>query len=228
VPDIASSSSSSAPKPGIEFIAPKPTNRALIVGQTGSGKTTLARQFIADALTRRERYVVAIDMKGTLGLTPPRGCTLELVTSLAAAMKSPAELIVYRPSYVESQNEETQNKLWEWLYKRQHTTIYVDETAAVTNGDVFPFYYGAILMRGRELGLELWSATQRPLRIPQVVLSESEDVYAFRLRLPQDRQRVESLTAIPSGTIDTLEKRQFIYAPQDGAVSGKMTLNLRG
>jgi energy-coupling factor transporter ATP-binding protein EcfA2 len=226
---IATSSSSAAPSglpsTGLVSIAPLPTNRALIVGQTGSGKTTLARQFVGDALTRRGRFVVLIDMKGTLTWSFP-GIESEQAGALEQAVRSNAQLICYRPTYAESQSEVTQGALWEWLYRRMHTTIYVDETAAVTQGDVYPFYYGAVLMRGRELGLELWSATQRPLRIPQVVLSESEDVYAFRLRLPQDRARVESLTAIPAPTIAGLRKREFVYAPQDGDVSGRMTLNL--
>lgn len=222
-PNIASSNEPSA----LVALAPHPTNRALIVGQTGSGKTTLARVFVQDALTRRGRHVVVLDMKGLLNWTFP-GVTCELVTTLEAAIKSQAQCIVYRPGYLESTSADTQGKVWEWLYRRQETTVYVDETAAVTNGDVYPIYYGAVLMRGRELGLELWSATQRPLRIPQVVLSESEDCYAFRLRLPQDRARVEALTMIPADTIAELRKREFVYAPQDGDVSGRLMLKLGG
>lgn len=233
--DSISSTADDEHAPTLAQLAPLPTNRALIVGQTGSGKTTLGRCFVRDALDRRERFVVVIDMKGTLRWSFPDlekrerdPLVVHQAITLDSAVKSRARLVIYRPSYRESQDEATQGALWEWLYRRHHTTIYVDETAAVTNGDVYPFYYGAVLMRGRELGLELWSATQRPLRIPQVVLSESEDVYAFRLRLPQDRQRVEQLTAIPARTIAALRKREFVYAPQDGEVSGKMTLQLGG
>jgi energy-coupling factor transporter ATP-binding protein EcfA2 len=223
----AAPNASSAPSaPSIETIAPKPTNRALIVGQTGSGKTTLAYAFVRDALVRRDRHVVVIDSKGLIAWQFPASVEHAHVASLADAVKSPAQFICYRPTYAESQNETAQAQLWDWLYRRRNTTVYVDETAALTNGDVFPFYYGAILMRGRELGLELWSATQRPMRIPQNVLSESEDAYAFKLRLPQDRARVESLTGIPADTIAQLKKREFVYAPQDGDVSGTLTLNL--
>lgn len=213
--------------PGLASLAPQPTNRALIVGQTGSGKTTLALELVRDALTRRQRHVFVVDTKGTLTWYIP-GISSQLVSKFDDAAASKAQLIIYRPTYRESQDELIQNRVWEWLYQRGHTTVYVDETAGVTQGDVFPFYYGAILMRGRELGLELWSATQRPMRIPQVVLSESEDCYAFRLRLPQDRQRVESLTGIPARDIAALKKREFLYAPQDGEVSRKLILNLRG
>ena len=212
--------------PSIAAIAPKPTNRALIVGQTGSGKTTLAYAFVRDALVRRDRHVVVIDSKGLIAWRFPESIEQAHVATLDDAVRSSAQFICYRPTYAESVDERTMARLWDWLYRRRNTTVYVDETAAVTAGDLFPFYYGAILMRGRELGIELWSATQRPMRVPQIVLSESEDAYAFKLRLPQDRARLESLTGIPADTIEQLRKREFVYAPQDGDVSGKLTLNL--
>lgn len=215
--------SSPAERPQLAQLAPRPTDRALIVGQTGSGKSTLARVLVLDALVRRQRYVVALDHKGLL-----RWPGFTVCKTLRELLRCRERAILYRPSYEDTVNELLQGAVWEWLYKRGHTTIYADETAAIVQGDVYPYYYGACLMRGRELGLELWSATQRPLRIPQITLSESEHVYCFRLRLPQDRQRVESLTGVEADYISALAKREFVYAPQDGAVMGPFTLALPG
>ncbi len=207
------SASSSLP---LSSLIPARTNRALLVGQTGSGKTTLARWLLAS-----RRYQVVIDGKGTLKWDGyEHAARLERLTKLKSAR------LIYRPSYDALQDVDEQERLWQWLYERGNTTVYVDETASVTDGDIYPYYYGACLMRGRERGIELWSATQRPLRIPQVCLSESENVYAFRLRLPQDRQRVEQLTGIPARRIHALPKRHFLYAPQDGDVSPPLTLSL--
>lgn len=217
------SNRSELPRLTIAELAPRPTDRALIVGQTGSGKTTLAKELIRDAVERRGRHVVAVDFKGTLKLPG-----FETFTSLKKLTASKGRTLLYRPTYAETQDTAMQSRFWEWVYRRKHTTIYVDETAAVTAGEEFHFYYGAVLMRGRELGLELWSATQRPKRIPQIVLSESEHVYAFRLRLPQDRERVEQLTSLPAERIADLPKRYFLYAPQDGEIAGPLTLDLRG
>jgi hypothetical protein len=165
--------------------------------------------------------VVAVDFKGTLNYPG-----FKVYTSLAKLVAAKEPKLTYRPDYAESVDETIQERFWEWVYRRRNTTIYVDETAAITRGDLFPYYYGACLMRGRELGLELWSATQRPMRIPQVVLSESEHVYVFRLRLPQDRQRMEQLTGIEQERIHALPKLDFLYAAQDASIVGPLRLNL--
>ncbi len=197
-------------------LIPSPSDRALLVGQTGSGKTTLARYL----LTARKYRVVA-DYKGKLNWPEYTVCT-----TLRALVQNRADSLLYRPNYGESQDEEICARFWEWIYQRGNCTVYVDETAAITNGNTYPYHYGAVLMRGRELGIELWSATQRPKDIPQVVLSESEHVFAFRLRLPQDRERVEQLTGIDRQRIASLTKREFLYARQDAEVVGPLHLQL--
>lgn len=202
----------------LDELTPRKTDRALFVGMTGSGKTTLAQ-----ILLRSRGYVVAVDFKGLL-----KWPGYEVHTGIGSLARAKAPRLIYRPNYDEIRNEEIQEQVWEWLYRRGNTTVYVDETAAVTEGNVYPFYYGACLMRGREHGIELWSATQRPARIPSIVLSESEHVFAFRLRLPQDRERVEALTMIERESIAVLPKHEFLYAPQDGDIVGPLRLNLPG
>lgn len=201
-------------------LVPQRTDRAVFVGQTGSGKTTLARYLLANTTIPRP-FRLVVDYKGTLQWPEYRLCK-----NLKELTKAKDALLLYRPSLEESTDDDARNRLWEWIYRRRNTTVYVDETAAATSGDVYPFYYGGCLMRGRELGIELWSATQRPTRIPQVVLSESEHVYAFRLRLPQDRERVESLTGINRKEIAVLAKRQFLYSRQDSETIGPVVLKL--
>lgn len=201
-------------------LIPPRTDRAVLVGQTGSGKTTLARYLLNDRRVNGAHTVV-FDYKGRIEWPE-----FELCTSLAKLAKSKNASLLYRPTYEESQDEDAVNRAWEWLYRRGGTTAYIDELGAISKGDVFPYYYGACLVRGRELGIEVWSATQRPTKIPQQTLSESENTYAFKLRLPQDRERVESLTGIDRNAIAELQKREFLFSRQDGETQGPIVLRI--
>lgn len=190
---------------------------------TGSGKTTLARYLLQGRLrdrTKRE-HILVLDYKGRIDWPE-----YEMHKSLKSLVHSKYPALLYRPSYAESQDPETINKTWEWIYRRGGTTVYVDETTAITDGNNYPFHYGGCFVRGRELGIEVWSATQRPTRIPQIILSESEHTYCFSLKLPQDRERVEQTTGIERERIAELQKRQFYYAQLEGTVYGPLKLSL--
>ena len=191
----------------------------MLVGQTGSGKTTLAR-----ALLAHRRQVVVLDAKGMIRWKDYR-IYREFGKLLKADPRKEPRLI-YKPSFQELQDFDLLNRFFVWVYQRRHCTCYVDELMGVTRGEVYPEYMGGCLTRGRELDIELWTATQRPLRIPQVAMSEAEHTYAFKLKMPQDRRRVYDLTGIDETRIAALAKRQFLYSRQDGETQGPLTLDL--
>lgn len=203
----------------LSSIAPGPTDRALFVGQTGSGKTTLAQYLAAS-----RPYVVALDPKGTLkwpGFT--RVTTWEAAAGLSVR-EHPR--VIYAPDFHEMNDAEAINHFFAWVYERRNCTLYIDELYAVSTSTQFPEYMQACYTRGRERRVETWGATQRPARIPQMCITESEHIYCFRLRAPQDREKLEEVAAIPAEAIAALPKHRFIYAPQDGDVSGQLTLRL--
>jgi ABC-type oligopeptide transport system ATPase subunit len=197
-------------------LLPGDTDRAAFVGQTGSGKTTLARHVL-----ERRHYVVVYDPKGMI-----RWPGWQVLKRLKDACNSPSARMIYQPSYEELANADAVDAFFAWIYRREHTTVYVDEVYAIARGDVYPYHYGACLTRGREKDIAVYTATQRPARVPQIMFSEAEHVYCFRLKMPQDRQRVEEMTGIDRRLVGDLPKQQFYYAPQDGDVSGPYRLDL--
>jgi hypothetical protein len=199
---------------------PGPQDRATFVGQTGSGKTTLARLVI-----EQRPYVVAYDAKGYINWDGWKRYTS--LRALCADSNIPPHA-VYRPGYAELSDEPTVNAFFEWIYKRKHTTVYVDELSAIASGDNFPWYFGACITRGRERGISTMCATQRPTRIPQIVLSEAEYVFCGRLKLPRDRQRVAETTGMDETAIAALRGHEFLFAPQSGDPSGPYVVNLNG
>jgi len=199
----------------LEEIAPGMTDRAAFVGQTGSGKTTLAQE-----VCRLRPWVVAFDPKGMLEWDG-----YERHERLAALTKAKRPRLIYRPVYDELADEETVDAFFEWVYERRNCVLYVDEVYAIAQGDSYPWFFGACLTRGRERGIAVYIASQRPSRVPQVMLSESEHVYTFNLKLPQDRERMADVTGLDETTLQ-LPKHEFWYAPQVGEVRGPLKLSL--
>lgn len=201
----------------LEDLEIPPTGRGVLVGMTGSGKTTLAR-----VLLRPYQYVAIFDAKGLIYWEDFERCE-----TLREVVRSKADRISYAPNHKELRDDGFIDGFFEWAYQRQNTFLYVDEVYAVTDRLEIPDHYHAILTRGRERGNGLLSATQRPMLIPSVIMSESENWYVFRLGMEADRKKVEQCIGLSSWQISELPKRRFYYVKADEALtSSPLTLNL--
>ncbi len=206
-----------------EQIVPGRTDRAIVIGMTGSGKTTLVKQLLA-----KREYVVIHDAKGNISIPG-----YIRVTTLAECVEvgRKAAKIIYAPTHEELDLTRPEafvkmDNFFRWLYERKNTTIYVDEVYSVVKGRIIPHYYHALLTRGRELNLSVISSTQRPKDIPQVVMSEAEHYYVFKLRLPQDKQKVKEILGLNTEQIQALNKREFYYGNAEGDIIGPLKLKL--
>lgn len=197
-------------------IAPSIADRAVMVGMTGSGKTTLAYQ-----LLRVRPYVVVFDAKGLIHWPG-----FFRYTEFNQLTQSKFPRLIYAPNHKEITDTAIHEKFFSWIYHRENTTVYVDEVYAITNKNELPHYYHAILTRGRELNISTFSSTQRPKMIPQVILSESEHYYIFRLLLPQDRQKMREILPISEVQQMRLKKHCFMYGNAEGTIVGPLKLAL--
>lgn len=208
----------------------KPNEHVFIGGKTGTGKTWTGRKYIAGF-----DNVAVLDTKGEFAW-PEVGFHREeknnriryinenpkevtLVESIANLGLATTPKIIYRPPFSELKPE-FYDAFFQWVYLRRNTTVFVDEAMSVSpNPSVIPEYYKACLTRGRELGIGVWSASQRPSGIAQIILSESTHFFIFDLNMPQDRKKLAEI----SGAEELLEKpgyRIFWYynVNQDHAV----------
>lgn len=166
----------------------KRNDRAIFLGATGSGKTTLAK-----ALMYGLKNVAIIDPKRTFRLPESWSPTTTDDREIVETWDKSTPLI-YRPDAESLRRPDASDWFFEWAFNRGNTLVYVDEAMLVTNGTNPPIFYAACIQQGRERGVGVWHATQRPSRVPIVLLSESEHVFAFRLRNPDDRKRVADYT----------------------------------
>lgn len=197
-------------------IAPRLTDRAVLIGQTGSGKTTLARALLAPRL-----HVAVYDAKGLLAWPG-----YERFTDLRHAIESKAQRIIYAPNADQLRDLYYAESFFRWIFMRKNTTLYIDEVYSVTERDNIPDSLHACLTRGRELGISTFCSTQRPKLIPQIVLSESEHYYIFRLLLPQDRMKIRQVIGLDDDALSTLGKYEFYYANNEGETLGPLRLRL--
>ncbi len=167
----------------------KANEHVFVAGRTGSGKTFLAKKFLA-----QYPNVVVLDTKGMLDWNELLPEEKTIVTSLAKIGEAKTDKIIYKPRWQEM-DFEVYNRFFKWVYQRKNTIVWVDEVMAVCpNPFKIPDFYKAILTRGRELNIAVWSLTQRPSGIPQIVISEATHLFIFDLNMEQDRNKLTEIT----------------------------------
>lgn len=211
-------------------ILPGWTNRAVFVGMTGSGKTTLAGR-----MTRFYKFAVVLDIKADLNAKDFSGFVV--TTTIADLVKKgnsgKCPKILFRPDRADArinairETNSVVQQFFEYIYTRGNCVCLVDECAAVASGQFMPDAYFDLMQRGRSKNIMTFSLTQRPAFVPNVIFSESEDKYIFRLDLFADRKKVELFTGIDEKEIFALKKREFYHA-RLGEVSEKLNLQLKG
>jgi DNA helicase HerA-like ATPase len=163
----------------------KANDRLLTAGKTGSGKTW----FVSHLLAGVSRLVV-VDPKANLenwGLKEPSERDWSSFDRGANGRFRVLPPITENP-------QAWYEDLFERLYNAGSLTLYIDEAYAVSPPGSRPGQWlSALYTRGRELGIGVWSATQRPAWIPLFMISEADWLVTFRLSLPQDRDRMASI-----------------------------------
>lgn len=73
--------------------------------------------------------------------------------------------------------------------------IYADEAVLITPPRAILPNYGRAIKVGRELGIPVWTGSQRPKEIPSPIFTEAEHIFTFRLTYHADREKVTSFTS---------------------------------
>lgn len=199
-------------------LIPKRDQRAILAGMTECGKTTLAKRILENA---EYPNIVIIDPKGTFRFPGRVVTTPDELSGLTDSV------IIYRPGY-EHLFMADYDRVLKWVYLRGKTFVYIDEVYGLSdNGYTYPHALKALYTRGRELGVGVLAATQRPAGIPIYTVSEANRFYIFQLQNAEDRKRVAGY--IGEQALQVREGHSFLYYDQKaGGVPKVLTLDLGG
>lgn len=200
----------------------KKNERSSFLGCSGSGKTTLAEKVLSVY-----DYSVVLDTKHDLEWQG-----YKVFYDLDEMIDNYADRNLYRPprGFERDKHYELQTELFEWIWHRKHTAIYIDEATQIsTSTQICPSLFD-LITRGRSRGISVLSGSQRPSGLKQEFLSESENIYCFQLRLPSDKDKVLKFGNINADLIEQKNKQKrskhyFVYSK-----NGKVTkpIILRG
>lgn len=198
-------------------------DRAALIGATGCGKTVLAQYLVEDPNKRNSVVYNNKPSDRILQMWTRRQTNVENFETLETLQD---ERIIYTPPVQETLSPELQDRFFEWIYARRYTRLYIDEATSLRGGVNPSYHLQACICRGRERGISTITATQRPARIPAILISESEHFYIFRLNYLPDRQRIYELTGISVDEQTDLNRYEFFYYNAlEGWRSGRMKIN---
>ena len=181
--------------------------RVTFIGQTGSGKSVVARYFLKLARAKGWRIVI-IDpkkdwmkylgqkmpfAKDGLGTVDSPWLVGEFYDKFAVQIFQPLEW-----------NDDCKF-FFQDIIKTGNTIVYTDEITQLATANNVPKELKVIWTQGRALNIGAWCATQRPLGIPEIIKSQSEVWFLFRVNSKDDREVVKGYIPL-DGTPEVIDK----------------------
>jgi hypothetical protein len=184
--------------PDPPFWLPLPGERAIVLGQTGSGKTVLNMHLLQHLQTTP---VIIYDTKEEPKFESlPHSRVVFDDRDLADAVDDPSlDYIIHRPHIDLLPDWRALDELLtRHYYDFRGVDAYIDELTQF-HGTAGSYGKGlnALYARGRSRGITLLGSSQRPARISQLALSESQHVFQFHLSKRSDRKKVSDDTGAP-------------------------------
>lgn len=208
--DSPRASATASPPSAGPTIDLRPDERWFFVGKTGSGKTFLARRLLA-AYAARGWPVVIVDPKGAWAREWARKGpgTLDH-PRLITTFDEHYAVQCYQPR-IPGYSDPDLLALFDAVFERQNIVLYVDELYGIVTPSQQPPQFMRVWAQGRSQNVAAWAASQRPARIPELVMSQAENWAVFRLTNPEDLDRVASYTGSPAIAATRLAGHSWWY-----------------
>lgn len=185
-----------------------------VCGKRRSGKSYLVKKLLWLKLKRVIMYDLKWEHSDLLNMGAYRAYTLEQVKSLIV---SGCDKVWYTPTDPSIDNF---NELCKFIFFECNITLIVDEAASVCTVNVIPYYYSEIVRLGTVRGIGTINVSQRPRFVNNILISESDIVVSFVLKLFSDREKIAGVVGEEAYQLHPkkLPKYHFLMADDDNVV----------
>lgn len=199
------------------FIIP-PNRHVMVAGGTRSGKSyfvehyLLMYQNVIKLDTKREAFERKRQGKSAWdGLEEGKDFTV--IEHLADIVNIETPKIIYAP-VPEEQEMNYYEEFFRFIFERENTIVWADETMSFTTATKFPQRFKNLLIMGASKNIGVWCCTQRPLGIPSIIGANVSYLIIFNLNQLQDRKRLVEISGCDEfleSPSDHYEDHQFYF-----------------
>lgn len=174
-----------------------PNSRTFIVGMTGSGKTYLAKEMLAG--TSR---LVVFNSKDNPALTKDMHLERATGKNWGKFLRGFPMRIDVRDAPESADRAGYFNEMCRRVRKTASAKVYIDEVLDILGTSFNAEYHvRSLFSKGREAiqntkgetvsgNIGVVACTQRPSRIPKLMMTEADNIFVFRLQDPDDRDNI--------------------------------------
>jgi DNA helicase HerA-like ATPase len=176
--------------------------RVAIFGKTRSGKSYFAKSLLLSypRICVHDRKHEHFDLIQRYHFSP-----VKTPEELILAIQKNKKRIIYQPA---DPSTEDFDEVCRIIFATGNICLVVDEAASYVSATKIPFWFGEILRLGALRGIGVISISQRPRAIHNTIISESEYIFAFRLHLKTDRDK---LREVIGEEVETLRQMPYYH-----------------
>lgn len=197
-------------------------DRWYFTGKTGMGKSFLMKHF-ARLYAAKGGRIVIIDGpdQGWLG-KDKAGKRIEPATSGQGTIDKPRLVTKFNPKLavqlfrpkVPGYSDAALLAYLRDVFKEEYSLVIFDEIYGILDPNHQPEIVMQLWSQGRKHDIAVWAASQRPARVPELIMSQAEHWCVFRLKNSQDRKKVAEWTGSPQ-IEDAMLPKHFWYYVED-------------